>query len=106
MKISRRGIDLIKRFEGLRLTGYLDAVGVPTVGYGHVRTAGIGQVITVDEAEALLRADLYQFETGVERMLIRQVKPSQFDALVCFAFNFGLDLDTDTRAESLRDSHF
>jgi len=104
MKISQRGIDLIKRFEGLRLTGYLDAVGVPTVGYGHTRTAHVGNVITIGEAEALLRADLREFEAGVERLLTRPVEPSQFDALVCFVFNVGLDIDADARAEGLGDS--
>lgn len=30
------GIALIKQYEGLRLTTYKDAVGIPTIGYGHV----------------------------------------------------------------------
>ena len=104
MKISQRGIDLIKRFEGLRLSAYLDAVGVPTIGYGHTGKTKIGQVITPAEAEALLRADLHEFERGVERLLTRCLKPSQFDALVCFAFNVGLDIDADAKAEGLGDS--
>ena len=34
MKISDNGLNLIKKFEGCRLTAYQDAVGVWTIGYG------------------------------------------------------------------------
>ena len=34
MKISDKGLNLIKKFEGCRLTAYQDAVGVWTIGYG------------------------------------------------------------------------
>lgn len=34
MQISKNGIELIKRFEGLRLKAYQDSVGVWTIGYG------------------------------------------------------------------------
>ena len=37
MRISQRDVDLIKRHEGLRLDAYRDAVGVVTIGYGHIR---------------------------------------------------------------------
>ena len=33
-KISKKGIDLIKKFEGCHLTAYRDEVGVWTIGYG------------------------------------------------------------------------
>jgi hypothetical protein len=56
-RTGAQGIDLIKHFEGLRLTRYLDAVGKPTIGYGHLilpneRFAG---PITASQAEALLK---------------------------------------------------
>ena len=34
MNISKSGIELIKRFEGLRLKAYQDSVGIWTIGYG------------------------------------------------------------------------
>ena len=34
MKVSKNGIDLIKSFEGCKLTAYKDSVGVWTIGYG------------------------------------------------------------------------
>lgn len=35
MRISEEGKQLIRDFEGLRLSAYRDAVGVLTIGYGH-----------------------------------------------------------------------
>ena len=35
MKISDKGIELIKHFEGCELHAYKDIVGVVTIGYGH-----------------------------------------------------------------------
>lgn len=91
MKISQRGIDLIKHFEGLRLKAYKDSVGVPTIGYGHTDGVKMGQEITEAQAEQLLKDDLARFEVGVQEV----VRPltltqGQFDALVSFAFNLGL----------------
>lgn len=104
MRISQRGVDLIKRHEGLRLQAYRDAVGVVTIGYGHTRTARIGQVISPGDADVLLRTDLDGFDRGVARLVTRSINQSQFDALVSFAFNVGLDIDADRRAEGLGDS--
>lgn len=89
MKISQRGIDLIKHFEGLRLDAYLDSVGIPTIGYGHTKGVKLGDKITEEKAEELLREDLEEFERGVTSK-IRKATQNQFDAMVCFAFNVGL----------------
>lgn len=89
MNISSRGVDLIKSFEGLRLTAYLDAVNVLTIGYGHTgHDVEFGQTITEDEAEALLRKDIGRFEAAVNR-LASKTSQGQFDAMVSFAFNLG-----------------
>ena len=37
MKISKEGIALIKKFEGIELQAYQDSVGVWTIGYGHTK---------------------------------------------------------------------
>jgi lysozyme len=61
-QLSAQGISLIKRFEGLRLTSYVDCVGVLTIGYGHTGPDVISnQRITEDEAEDLLLKDLVSF---------------------------------------------
>ena len=46
MKTSQRGINLIKQFEGVRLTAYKCPAGVYTIGYGHTRGVKRGMKIT------------------------------------------------------------
>ena len=88
---SKAGIDLIKRFEGLRLAAYFDAVGVRTIGYGHTRTVQPGQKISEDQADALLKDDLARFEHAVNDYVSVEINQHEFDALVSFAFNVGVD---------------
>lgn len=88
-RISQAGLDLIKDFEGLRLSAYRDPVGVVTIGYGHTKTARMGQVISAQEAEALLREDVAHFEHCVSRLVEAPLEQHQFDALVSFAYNLG-----------------
>ena len=91
MKTSQAGIDLIKSFEGLRLTAY-KAVSTEkfyTIGYGHYG-ADVSRetTITKTEAENILKIDLKKFENSVNN-LGRTWTQNQFDALVSFAFNCG-----------------
>src|SRR6476661_9330104 len=90
MKISDKGLALIKASEGLRLTAYRCPAGVLTLGYGstgpHVKQ---GMVITEAEAEDLLRKDVARFEDGVSH-IVGTCTQGQFDALVSFAFNLGI----------------
>ena len=91
MKTSDIGIQLIKRFEGLRLTAY-KAVSTEkfyTIGYGHYG-ADVSRetIITKERAEEILKKDLEKFEKAVTA-LNRTWTQNQFDALVSFAFNCG-----------------
>ena len=91
MQISDRGLDLIRRFEGLRLDAYRCPAGIWTIGYGHTGSdVREGLTITPLIAGTFLRADVGRFGEGVERCagLCTQ---GQFDALVSFAFNLGLN---------------
>lgn len=94
MKISRTGIDLIKKWEGCRLTAYKDSVGVLTIGYGHTSAAGApsvksGMTITQIEADGILTADLVKYEAAVSKALTRSPTQSQFDAMVSLCYNIG-----------------
>lgn len=89
MRISQAGIDLIKSFEGLKLEAYRDPVGVVTIGWGHTKTARMGQRISRERAEELLRADVSEFEKCVSVALSVPVSQPQFDALVSWAYNVG-----------------
>lgn len=88
MRISEEGKQLIRDFEGLRLSAYRDAVGVLTIGYGHTRGVRPGQTITRAEAEKLLSADLEPIERQLTADLGEDgVLQCQFDALCSFCFN-------------------
>ncbi len=87
--MSKKGIELIKKYEGLRLTAYKCPAGVWTIGYGHTKGVKEGQKITNSQAEELLKEDLRVFENGVNKWNL-QINQYQFDALVSFAFNLGL----------------
>ena len=90
MKTSQRGINLIKEFEGLRLTAYKCPAGVYTIGYGHTRGVKRGMKITEEEASAYLAADLRNSEKAVERYdSVYHWNQNEFDSLVSFTFNCG-----------------
>lgn len=85
---SQKGIDLIKSFEGCRLTAYKCPAGVWTIGYGHTAGVFAGQTITNAQAELFLKSDLEKFEKAVINTNLN-LNQNQFDALVSFAYNCG-----------------
>ena len=92
MKISEAGLSLIKSFEGCVLTAYLDAVGIWTVGYGHTGpSVHRGLTITQKLAEDILAQDVRRFELGVLNNVKVNLNQNEFDALVSFSFNVGVN---------------
>lgn len=90
MKINDEGLNLIKNFEGCRLTAYLDPVGIPTIGFGHINGVCLGQRITLDQAVEFLRSDLGDAEKAVGSYdHIYHWNENEFSALVSFTFNCG-----------------
>lgn len=89
MNISKKGIDLIKRFEGCRLKAYRCPAGVWTIGYGHTGNVKSTDVITQEKAEEILKRDLKVHEDNVKRVVKIALTQNQFDALVSFEFNVG-----------------
>jgi lysozyme len=91
VKINRAGLDLIKRFEGLRLEAYKCPAGVLTIGYGHTGDVEPGMKITEHQADVILGYDLEKFERGVTDLTEGiELNENEFSALVSFAFNTGL----------------
>lgn len=93
MKLSTRGIDLIKRFEGYSSKAYPDPAtgGAPwTIGYGTTNGVKPGMVITAEKAEKMLRDDVAKFESGVSSLVTAPTTQGQFDAMVSLAYNIGL----------------
>ena len=93
MKISTTGLNLIKSYEGCRLTAY-KAVSTEkyyTIGYGHYGAdVKKSMKITQAQADAYLVADLEKFEDKVNKYQAKyNFNQNQFDALVSFAYNVG-----------------
>jgi lysozyme len=94
MNTNRAGLNLIKEFEGLRTTAYVDPVGILTIGYGHTDAAGPptvtkGMKITALQAEGILMTDLVKYEAAVLRAIKRAPNENQFAAMVSLCFNIG-----------------
>ena len=89
MNISKKGIDLIKRFEGCRLKAYRCPAGVWTIGYGHTNNVRPDDIITQNDAEELLKRDLKVHEDNVKMVVKIALTQNQFDALVSFEYNVG-----------------
>jgi lysozyme len=106
MKMSERGRQLLTQWEGFRTSVYNDAAGLKTIGVGHLITRdelSSGEIIigskpvryktglTEEQVGALLAHDLQKFEDAVMRAVKVPLEQNQFDALVSFAFNVGVE---------------
>jgi lysozyme len=101
--LSQEGWDHIKDHEKLKLKAYKIGDGMVTIGYGHAERVGkskynVGDVISEEEANKLLKEDLKEAADGVRRMFRDwesegvnvPITQSMFDALVSIAFNTGV----------------
>jgi len=91
-KISKNGINEIKRFEGWRSQVYLDSAGLATIGYGHLLKPNETYfMIDLDEGERILRQDVSIAENAVNDFVKVYISQNMFDALVSFVFNVGVN---------------
>lgn len=98
-KISKNCLDLVKEFEGCRLTAYRDEVGVWTIGYGITNS---DKNITGTTIKRGLKISKETAEKWLEESLNKKYLPfvlkydeqynwnqNELDALVSFAYNIG-----------------
>ena len=95
MKVSNKGLELIKEFEGFSSTAYLCSAKKATIGYGNTfledgTPVKIGDQISKERAETLLKHVVDNFSVAVEVDIKIEVTQNQFDALVSLAYNIGL----------------
>jgi lysozyme len=96
MKLDKKGYDLIKEFEGLKLKPYLCSANVPTIGYGSTYYENGNKVkmtdapITKQRAETLFQIVADDFAKRVVPLVTKPITQNQFNALVSFAFNVGV----------------
>jgi lysozyme len=96
MKISNKGINLIKKWEGFRKTAYKCPSNKNTIGYGHVILPNekelfeLKESITEEFAEELLYSDVKIAENAVNEYVSVPLTQGQFDALVSLVYNWGV----------------
>lgn len=99
-KTSAAGVNLVKKFEGFSAKPYPDpgTGGVPfTIGFGSTyyedgrKVTMADPPITEERATKLLMNMLEHYERGVDSMCRDDITQNQFDALVSFAYNVGLN---------------
>lgn len=94
-KVSKTGLELIKKYEGFRANPYKCPAGVPTIGYGATyypdgkRVKMTDAPVTEKQATEMLKSMLVGFEKAVDTYCIDTINQNQFDALVSFAYNVG-----------------
>lgn len=96
--INQQALDLIKRFEGLRLKPYLCSAGVPTIGYGSTYYEDGSKVtlkdssITKDRADELMKFTInHQFIPAVLRLCpVLIAHENKLGAIVSFTYNLGV----------------
>ena len=93
MNLGSKGIELIKKYEGCRLTAYK---AVPTetyftIGWGHYGPdVKEGQTITQEQADTMFLEDVKVYSNAVDKYNSKyNFTQNQFDALTSFAYNCG-----------------
>lgn len=95
-KLSLKGFELIKRFEGIKLKPYLCPAGIPTISIGCTYYPNGNKVKLTDPAisesyaKELFDAIVVHYEKAVDSFCRDDINQNQFDALVSFAYNLGV----------------
>ena len=97
-RLSQTGFNAIKQFEGFSSRPYLDVAGVPTIGYGATYYQDTGRRVSLSDAPLsepqaarLLELMVRRFADGINRYVQVPLSQPQFDALVSWAYNVGLE---------------
>src|SRR5579864_8493173 len=106
MQMSDHGLALLMQWEGYRTNLYDDEFGVATIGVGHAPNASekisgmlnidgtlvpFANGISVDQVWKLLEFDLHPYESYLDDAVTLDLTQNQFDALVSFCFQIGMD---------------
>lgn len=95
-RLTNKGIELLKYFEGFRSKPYLCQAGVATIGYGSTFYPDGSKVtlkdpaISKEDADVLLMLVVDRFEIAVDNLVTIAINENQFSALVLFTYNIGV----------------
>jgi lysozyme len=95
MVITNKLKELVKVFEGCKLSAYKCPAGIWTIGYGNTtyengKAVKEGDKITLERAEQLLEIILIKFIQQVGEVVKSEINQNQKDALTDFAYNCGV----------------
>lgn len=96
MKISLNGKNQLIKHEGIRYEMYYDVAGLPTIAIGHLINLKtekhlLTKKLTNREVMELLNKDLLRFENNINKVVKVPLNQNQFDVLVSFSFNIGIN---------------
>ena len=97
MKLSDKGYDLIKKFEGYSDRPYKCPAGISTIGYGNTYYPNGTKVkitdpkITKEYANEILAHIADEFATDVLKLVKSKITVNQLNALTSFAYNIGVN---------------
>ena len=95
MNIPKQAIEIVKRWEGLKLKAYKDVAGIVTIGYGTTAAAGVGitprlgMTITQSESEWYLERALSKFGAKIRPKITAPINDNEWAAFLSLAYNIG-----------------
>ena len=95
MKLSDNGFNILGELEGIVLSPYKDAVGIPTIGIGSTyyedgtKVKMTDKPITKERAIQLAKNVVKSFEEQVNKSILLPMTQNQFDAMVLLCYNIG-----------------
>jgi len=96
-------INLIKQFEGLKLTSYPDSGGIYTIGFGNTKNKDTGQAIKKGDkidlatAERWLKIDVDQRIKFIKPLIKVSITENMMAAMTSLAYNIGLQAFKDSK---------
>jgi len=96
MKLSDKGYELIKKFEGYSDKPYKCPAGISTIGYGNTyypngtKVKITDQKITKEYANEILAHTADEFAEDVLKLVKSKITINQLNALTSFAYNVGV----------------
>jgi len=95
MRVSNKGLELIKTEESFQSKPYLCPAKIPTIGYGSTfyrngrKVSLSDKAISKEEAAKLLIA-VIERDFDINPLIKVNITQNQFDALTSFAYNVGI----------------